>query len=32
MFQADKVPVKEYEFPEKKLANVQSHLVTTMCI
>ncbi|WOH05303.1 hypothetical protein DCAR_0624718 [Daucus carota subsp. sativus] len=23
---ADKVPVKEYEFPEKKLANVQSHL------
>ncbi|WOH13756.1 hypothetical protein DCAR_0933267 [Daucus carota subsp. sativus] len=23
---AAKVPVKEYEFPEKKLANVQSHL------
>lgn len=25
--QAAKVPVKEYEFDEKKLANVQSHLV-----
>lgn len=26
-FQAAKVPVKEYEFDQKKLANVQSHLV-----
>jgi hypothetical protein len=26
-FQAAKVPVKEYEFDQNKLANVQSHLV-----
>lgn len=25
--QSEKVPVKEYEFDQRKLANVQSHLV-----
>lgn len=30
--QAAKVPVKEYEFDEKKLANVQSHLVLLLFI